>query len=226
MNQNILTYDRNVKCEVKSKRNGKNKYLFIKRIFDILLSSISLVFFSPTFLLLTLLIPLIDKVAPYYVTNRIGKNGKVIKMIKFRTMVPDADNLNSYFSNEELEKFKINYKLENDKRITMLGKYLRKTSLDELPQLINVFIGEMSIVGPRPIIKNETSKYGDDLRILLSIKPGLTGYWQAYGRNNISYLDGKRQSMELFYVRNCNFVLDIKIFFKTFSAVITQRGAC
>lgn len=222
MEQNLLALQRDI---IEVENVDKRAYFLIKRVFDILVSSVSLLVLLPFMIVLTLLIVLIDRIPPLYAMDRIGKGGQTIKIFKFRTMVKDADNLHKYFNDDELKKYYVNYKLENDKRITRLGKFLRKTSLDELPQLINILIGTMSLVGPRPIVEKEKSKYGQNFELLVSVKPGLTGYWQAYGRNRISYNNGKRQNMELKYVENCNFAMDIKIIFKTFSAVLKCDGA-
>ena len=126
--------------------------------------------------------------------------------------------------NEEARKeFEENQKLQHDPRITKLGNFLRKTSLDELPQMINILKGEMSFVGPRPVVDGEIEKYGKNKNKLLSVKPGLTGYWQVNGRSNTTYED--RMNMELYYVDNCSLWLDIKIFLKTFVAVFEKKGA-
>lgn len=210
---------------VETECNTKTIYFALKRGFDFLFSLCTLVILSPFMLIISLLIVLIDRIPPFYSMERYGIDGQIIKIFKFRTMVIDSDNLNKYFTEKELKEYYLNYKLENDKRITKLGRVLRKTSLDELPQLLNILIGSMSFVGPRPIVEKEKEKYGQDFSMLVSVKPGLTGYWQAYGRNKISYDDGKRQAMELKYVENCNMLFDIKIIFKTVLAVIKCDGA-
>ena len=126
--------------------------------------------------------------------------------------------------NEEIRKeFEENHKLQHDPRITKLGNFLRKTSLDELPQMLNILKGEMSFVGPRPVVKDEIEKYGSYKDKFLSVKPGLTGYWQANGRSNTTYEE--RMNMELYYADNCSLWLDTKIFFKTFIAVFKKEGA-
>ncbi|MCD7893365.1 MAG: sugar transferase [Erysipelotrichaceae bacterium] len=116
-----------------------------------------------------------------------------------------------------------NFKLENDPRITKVGNILRKTSLDELPQILNIFLGNMSIIGPRPVIDEEVELYGKDKDKFLSVKPGLTGYWAANGRSSTTYEE--RMEMELYYVENCSIWLDIKIFFKTIISVLKREGA-
>ena len=126
---------------------------------------------------------------------------------------------------EQLEQYVKEFKIDNDPRITKIGGFLRKTSLDELPQLINILKGELSIVGPRPIVEKETEIYGSDIAKLLSVKPGLTGYWQAYARNNATYESGERQRMEMYYVEHCSLWLDIKILCRTVFSVIRKDGA-
>ena len=118
------------------------------------------------------------------------------------------------------------FKIDNDPRITKMGKFLRVTSLDELPQLWDIFVGKLSVVGPRPLVKNEIELYySDSKELFLSCKPGLTGYWQAYARNDATYESGERQKMELYYVNNRSLWLDIKILFKTVFSVLSRKGA-
>ena len=200
----------------------KNFYLFIKRYFDILISIIGIIILIPIAFIIKIIFLLNkDYNSILYKQNRIGKNGKIIKIYKFRTMIPDAENYK--FTDIQKKEFLENYKLENDPRITKIGNFLRKTSLDELPQFINIFKGEMSLVGPRPVILNELEKYGDMKKLFLSITPGLTGYWQANGRSNTTY--DERIKMELYYINNCSLLLDIKIIFKTIIVVLKKEGA-
>ena len=139
-------------------------------------------------------------------------------------MKMNADDLESHFTKEQLEIFKSEFKIEDDPRINKVCKFLRKTSLDELPQLLNILQGNLSIVGPRPVVEEELENYGDLTDKFLSVKPGLTGYWQAYVRNDANYASGKRQKMELYYVDNRSFWFDIKIIFKTVSSVFQKTG--
>ncbi|MBQ1412689.1 MAG: sugar transferase [Clostridia bacterium] len=162
--------------------------------------------------------------AVIYSHDRIGLHGVPFKMFKFRNM-REGVNLEDVVSEEELEDYYKEYKLQNDPRITRIGGFLRKTSLDELPQLINILKGDMSFIGPRPVTYEETLFYGENRDELLSVKPGLTGYWQAYARNSVSYSNEKRQEMELYYVRNQSLRLDIKIFFKTIETVLLRKNA-
>ena len=162
----------------------------------------------------------------FYSQLRYGKNGKMFRLYKFRSMCKNADEkLKKYLEeNEDAKKeFEESQKLTNDPRITKLGKFLRKTSIDELPQSINILLGQMSFVGPRPVIKDEVERYGKNKDKFLSVKPGLTGYWQVNGRSNINYEE--RMNLELYYVDNQSLLLDIKIFFKTFGTVLKHEGA-
>lgn len=200
----------------------KNFYFFIKRYFDILISIFGIIILIPIAFIVKI-IYLINKDynSIIYKQNRIGKNGKIIKIYKIRTMIPNAESYK--FTDMQKKEFLENYKLENDPRITKIGSFLRKTSLDELPQFINILKGEMSLVGPRPVVLNELEKYGDMKKLFLSITPGLTGYWQANGRSNITY--NERIKMELYYINNFSLLLDIKIIFKTIIVVLKKEGA-
>lgn len=200
-------------------------YLFIKRIIDIVVSVVALIAFSPVFLILAILVIADDGGNPFYGHTRVGKNGKRITVYKFRSMRKDAGDLEKLLTPEQLAQYQREFKIDNDPRITKVGNFLRKTSLDELPQLINILKGDISIVGPRPIVEKETAIYGDDIAKLLSVKPGLTGYWQAYARNNATYASGERQKMEMYYVDNQSLWLDIKILFKTVESVLKREGA-
>lgn len=201
--------------------NIYNKY--IKRVIDIVLSFIALVLLSPIFLIIAICIKVESKGPVFFVHKRVGKNGKIIRMYKFRTMVPNAEELIKQFTPEQMKEFKENFKLENDPRITKVGKILRKTSLDELPQLVNILKGDLSIIGPRPVIGEELEKYGGNKEKFLSVTPGLTGYWAANGRSSTSYEE--RMKMELYYVDNISWKLDLKIFFKTILSVLKKEGA-
>lgn len=202
----------------------KNKiYFFIKRTFDIILSSIGLIAVLPIFLIISIAIKVDSKGPIFFTHSRVGKDGKPIKIYKFRTMCQNAQNMTNIFSQEQLKEYKENYKLEDDPRLTKFGKKLRQTSLDELPQIFNILKGDLSIIGPRPIVLEELEKYGESKTKLLSVKPGLTGYWQVNGRSITTYQE--RMQMELYYVDNMSILLDTKIFFETFIAVIKKRGA-
>ena len=195
----------------------------IKRLFDIIVSFLGLLILSPLFLLLTILIKCDSKGPVFFIQKRVGRNGKKFGIFKFRTMRINAEELIASFTPEQLKEWKENFKLKNDPRITRVGKFLRNTSLDELPQLINIFIGNMSLVGPRPIVEEELEWYGEKKNVLLSVRPGLTGWWATNGRSEVSYPE--RCDYELYYVYNCSLLLDVKILFKTFSAVFSRKGA-
>lgn len=203
--------------------SNKKIYKTFKRIMDFILSLIALIILLPFFVAIGIAIKIETKGKVFFKHTRIGKNGKVIKIYKFRTMVENAEDLIKEFTPEQMKEYRENYKLTNDPRITKVGKFLRKTSLDELPQLINIIKGELSIIGPRPVVQEELEKYGSNAQKFLSVTPGLTGYWAANGRSSTTYEE--RMKMELFYIDNISFLMDVKIFFKTIEAVIKKEGA-
>ena len=202
----------------------KPVYSFIKRALDIFFSVLALILLLPFFLIVAIWIKVDDpKGSVFFSHKRVGKNGKVISILKFRTMVENAEELIKSFTPEQKAEFEANFKLENDPRITKVGNILRKTSLDELPQLLNIIKGDLSIVGPRPITEAETEFFGNYKDLLLSVKPGLTGFWAANGRSNITYR--RRRAMEIYYVKNRSLLLDTKIIFKTALSVLKREGA-
>jgi lipopolysaccharide/colanic/teichoic acid biosynthesis glycosyltransferase len=207
------------------KVNASLGYRFIKRLGDIVFSLIMIVVLSPLLLILMLLVFLGDGGNPFYAHKRIGYKGERIRVYKFRSMRQDAGDLKKLLTPEQLEQYRREFKIDDDPRITKIGNVLRKTSLDELPQLFNILGGSLSLVGPRPIVEKETQIYGDQIGKLLSVKPGLTGYWQAYARNNATYESGERQEMEMYYVDHCGVWMDIKILFKTVGSVLKKEGA-
>ncbi|WP_428047596.1 sugar transferase [Candidatus Proelusimicrobium excrementi] len=201
-------------------------YSKIKRILDILLSIILLILLSPCLIIISIKIKLDNDGPILFKQERLGKNGKTITIYKFRTMVPDADKkLFELLERDEeaREEYRINKKLKDDPRITKIGKILRKTSLDEFPQFINVLKGEMSLVGPRAVIDGEIELFGEHKEEVLSVKPGVTGYWAANGRSDTSYEE--RVEMETFYANNISIPLDIEILFKTVVSVVKKEGA-
>ena len=202
---------------------NKPVYDFVKRFADIICSAIGIILLSPFFIIISIAIKATSKGPVIFVHNRVGKNGKKIGIYKFRSMVMNAEELIEKFTPEQKEEFKKNFKLKNDPRITKIGKFLRKTSLDELPQLFNILKGDLSIVGPRPIMEVETKIYGEYKDMLLSIKPGLTGFWAANGRSDTSYK--RRRAMEIYYVKKRSLLFDIKIIFKTVISVFKGDGA-
>lgn len=201
----------------------KPVYDFFKRIFDIVCSLVALIILSPVFLIMAILVKTTSEGPAFFAHKRVGKNGKEIKIYKFRSMVTNAEELIKQFTPEQKAEYEKNFKLENDPRITKVGKFMRKTSLDELPQLLNILKGDISIVGPRPVTEVETEIYGNYRDMLLSVKPGLTGFWAANGRSDTTYT--RRRAMEIYYVKNRSLWLDIKIIFKTFASVFKGEGA-
>lgn len=198
-------------------------YRGIKRIMNLLCSFVGVIVLSPFFLIISLLIKGTSKGPVFFIHERVGLNGKKFKLIKFRTMVNNAEEMIASFSPEQKKEWEENYKLKDDPRITKIGKFLRRTSLDELPQLINILKGDMSIVGPRPVVDEELDWYGDKKDKLLSVKPGLTGWWAVNGRSNVPYPE--RCDLELYYVDHISFALDAIIILKTLGAIIKKDGA-
>ncbi|WP_422388396.1 sugar transferase [Clostridium baratii] len=208
---------------MKIKDSDKKVYNFFKRAFDLISSSIALIVFSPIFLIVAIAIKLDSEGDIVFGHTRIGRDGKLIKVYKFRTMVKNAKEVFENFTEEQKQEYYTNFKLDNDPRITRVGNFLRKTSLDELPQLLNIIKGDMSVVGPRPIVEKEIEKYGVYAKKMFSVTPGLTGYWQANGRSDTSY--DERVQMDMYYVDNRSFLMDMKIIFKTVISVIKKKGA-
>ena len=198
-------------------------YHIIKRAFDIIFSLVLIVVLSPLFIIISLLVLMGSRGNPFFAHYRIGKNGKVMYIYKFRTMVPNAENMIKDFTPEQKKEWEENFKLKNDPRITKIGKFLRATSLDELPQLFNILKGEMSFVGPRPIIESELEWYGKDKDKFLSVTPGLTGWWASHGRSRIKYPE--RCELELYYVDHASVRLDLKILIMTVFSVFRRSGA-
>ena len=196
-----------------------------KRVGDIIFSTLGIILTLPITIITAIAIKLEDGGPILYTSYRVGQFGKQFKMYKFRSMKVNADKLEDTLTSEELEEYRAEYKIRNDKRVTKVGRFIRKYSIDELPQLFNILKGELSFIGPRPVLDEETRLYGDKRELLLSVRPGLTGYWQAYGRNNVTYESGERQAMELYYIENFSWWFNVKIFFRTIKAVITAEGA-
>ena len=205
---------------------GNSIYKFVKRAFDFIVALAAIVAISPLLLIISAIVYLGDPGPVIYGQLRIGKNGKAFKMWKFRSMYKNADKMIDQLTDEQRQQYITEFKIDNDPRITPVGNFLRKTSLDELPQLFNVLCNDMSLVGPRPLIESEIQTYYADMfDTLLSVKPGVTGYWQAYARNNAMYQSGQRQQMEMYYVNHASIMLDIKILFRTVVSVLRKDGA-
>lgn len=202
-------------------------YLAIKRACDIIVSGLALVVLVPTvFLVMAIIYRFGENKGPMiYKQRRIGKNGKPFKIWKFRSMVVNADK--KLKANPELYRKYIanSYKLpaEEDPRITEFGRFIRKTSIDELPQFVNIFKGDMSLVGPRPVVEPELKEYGDQVEKLLSMTPGAMGWWQASGRSNIEYPE--RCEVELYYIDHASLGFDLKIIFLNIVSIFKHTGA-
>lgn len=201
-------------------------FLFTKRLIDIFGALLGIILVSPIFILISFLYLYGDNKGPvFFGQYRVGRYGKMFKMYKFRSMIVNAEEVLKSDKVLYGKYIQNNYKLEpeEDPRITKIGQFLRKTSLDELPQLINVLKGDMSLVGPRPVIKEEIKEYNPRLSDFLSVKPGVTGYWQICGRSDIGYPE--RAELEFYYIDNLGFKLDVKIIFHTILLVLTRKGA-
>lgn len=202
-------------------------YFTFKRIFDICCSLVGMIFLIPLLIIIKIAYMCSgDFHSVLYSQERIGKDGKVFRLHKFRTMVPNAEKiLQDWLKNnpEKRNEYYRERKIDKDPRITKVGNILRKTSLDEFPQFLNVFVGDMSLIGPRPVVFDEVENYGKNKEKFLSVRPGLTGYWASNGRSNISYKE--RMKMELFYVDHCCIRLDLQIIWDTIITVIKRDGA-
>ena len=200
----------------------KRVYCFFKRLMDIICSLIGIIALIPVFFMVALAIKIESRGPIVFVQKRVGKDGKTFGIYKFRSMVANAEELKDklYDKNEMNGPM---FKMKKDPRITKVGKFIRKTSIDELPQLINVLRGEMSLVGPRPSIPNEVRKFDDWMLQRLSVTPGLTCYWQVSGRNDIEFRDWMK--LDIKYVEERSIVVDIKLIFKTFFVLFGDEHA-
>lgn len=202
-------------------------YLFVKRCFDIVCGLIGVVCFVPLIVIVKIVnICNKDFDSIFYFQKRIGKDGKEFKLYKFRSMVVNADEiLEQTLKNDKkiAEEWKKYQKFENDPRITKIGNILRKTSLDEVPQFINILKGDMTMIGPRPLVPGELDSHNGNHEIYESVRPGITGWWACNGRSATTYEE--RLDLEYYYVKNRSLWLDIKCVFKTISAVICKKGA-
>lgn len=198
----------------------------LKIFFEIILTVISIVIFSPVLCIIALLIYLDSKGPIIYDGKRVGQGEKEFKCYKFRSMYVNGEEILANYlqnNNDKLQEWQIFHKLNDDPRVTLVGKFLRKTSLDELPQIFNVLMGHMSLVGPRPYLKNEIKEMGEAKNIILLAKPGITGYWQVNGRSDVSFEE--RVKMDCWYVKNWSLWIDLLIIFKTIKVVINKTGA-
>ena len=208
------------------KSYAKTDYLVVKRGFDVLFALIGILLMMPLAIIIKVSYIITgDFASIFYKQLRIGKNGKLIKIYKFRSMIKGADVvLEKLLKQKEYkEQWEKNQKLDNDPRITPIGKIIRKLSLDEMPQFINVLRGDMSLIGPRPLVPGELDAHNGDHKLYESVRPGITGWWACNGRSITSY--DERLQLEYYYVKNISFKLDIECVFKTIKAVIKREGA-
>jgi exopolysaccharide biosynthesis polyprenyl glycosylphosphotransferase len=200
----------------------RGEYYFFKRTMDILCSLVGLIILTPLFLIVGTLIKLESKGPIIFSQERIGKDGSVFKMHKFRSMIVNAEELKAKLHHKN-EMSGPMFKMKDDPRVTKIGKFIRKTSIDELPQLFNVLKGDMSLVGPRPSLPKEVMKFDDWMKTRLEVKPGLTCYWQVSGRNDIDFEDWMK--LDIRYVRERSTLVDIKLIFKTFFVLFGDKHA-
>lgn len=202
--------------------SAQKLYLPFKRVLDIVLSIIALIICSPLFLIVAIAIKIDSKGPVFYHRECVGKNGKSFPMHKFRSMVSNAERmLNNVQAFNEMDGPV--FKMKNDPRITRIGRIIRKFSIDELPQFVNVFLGQMSIVGPRPNTVEEVSKYTISQQRRLIVTPGITCYWQVSGRNELTF--SQWVTMDMKYIESISLLTDIKILIKTIPAVLSSKGA-
>lgn len=207
-------------------RFGYFWYRFWKRAFDLVASGLFLLVFSWLYLILAIAVKCSDGGPVLYRHPRVGKGGKPLMLPKFRSMRVDADKLENMLTPEQYQQYMAEFKLDKDPRITKVGNFLRKTSLDEFPNVWLIFTGKLSVVGPRPLMREEIdTKFGAAGDKLLSVKPGMIGWWACNGRSLRTYETGDRQKLELYYVDHCSLGLDFKIIFKTLVGVIKRTGA-
>lgn len=200
-------------------------YNTIKRGVDIAGAAALMAVSLPVWAAVSLAIKTESRGPVIFAHERTGLGGRIFSVYKFRSMNEGAEDIEASLNDEEIERYYREFRLDNDPRVTKVGRYLRKTYLDELPQAINILTGSMSLVGPRPVTKEELDYYSEsEKKELLSVKPGLTGYWQVFGKRKATYQNGKRQQMELFYVRNASLLLDLIILLRTPAVVIRGKG--
>ena len=200
-------------------------YTAVKRAFDVIFSACVVVVLVVPAAVLAAVISLESPGAPIFWQRRIGQGGKEIRVLKFRSMYRDASSApEKYLTEDQLMEWCREQKIEDDPRVTPIGRFIRRTSIDELPQFVNVLLGDMSVVGPRPVTLAETYEYGSDRDEVLSVRPGITGLWQVSARNDATWESGERQKLELDYVRNRSVCLDLRILLGTVGAVFKGTG--
>ena len=204
---------------------GGMAYHVVKRVFDLCFSAVATALcLVPGAIICAAIVIDSPGASPIFAQKRVGQNGKPLYMYKFRSMYADAhSHPERYLSPEQMQQWLREQKVDNDPRVTHVGRFLRKTSLDELPQFLNVLKGELSVIGPRPVTEEETYEYGTARDLVLSIKPGITGWWQVCARNEATWESGDRQALEVFYARHASLPLDLRIFARTFKAMMSGR---
>ena len=216
-----LNLDNN-RIMLEKKKLSRNTYEFLKRLMDIICSMSALIVLAPILIVVAILIKIESKGPVIFSQERVGINNKKFKMYKFRSMVVNAEDMKEKLEKQNERKGPM-FKIKNDPRITKIGRFIRKTSIDELPQLINILKGEMSIVGPRPSLPKEVIQFEPWMLERLKVKPGLTCYWQVQGRDHIEFEDWMR--LDVKYVKDRNFLLDIKLIFRTFFVFLGDQNA-
>ncbi len=210
---------------VPAPRPGGAGYRFLKRAFDVCFSAGVCAVLAIPVAALCAAICIDSPGAPFFRQERVGRGGRRIYIWKLRSMVPDAhSNPGRYMTTEQLETWRREQKLDDDPRVTRVGRLLRRTSLDELPQFINVLTGDLSVIGPRPVTLEETYEFGNGRDEFLSCRPGITGWWQVTERNDATWENGRRQLLEIFYVRHASLALDLRIFVRTFKTMFVERS--
>lgn len=207
---------------LEKKKLSRNTYEFLKRLMDIICSMSALIVLAPILIVVAILIKIESKGPVIFSQERVGINNKKFKMYKFRSMVVNAEDMKEKLEKQNERKGPM-FKIKNDPRVTTIGRFIRKTSIDELPQLINILKGEMSIVGPRPSLPKEVIQFEPWMLERLKVKPGLTCYWQVQGRDHIEFEDWMR--LDVKYVKDRNFLLDVKLIFKTFFVFLGDQNA-
>ena len=203
---------------------GGKGYLAVKRVFDVVFSAGVCLVLAVPMAVVCLAIRLESPGNPIFKQKRVGQNGDPLNIYKLRTMYADAhEHPEKYLDATQLAQWKREQKVDDDPRVTKIGRLLRRTSLDELPQFLNVLKGELSVIGPRPVTEEETLEYGDARDLVLSVKPGITGWWQVMARNDATWESGQRQALEVFYCRHASLAMDLRVFVKTFKAMRSGR---
>ena len=194
-----------------------------KRVFDVVVSLLALVGTAIITVPVAIAIKVTDRGPIFYTQTRVGRRGKPFKMIKFRSMVVNADKMKSELAEQTGQKGRFIFKMKNDPRVTTVGRFIRKFSIDEFPQFLNVLRGDMSVVGPRPPLPEEVAQYNQTYATRMLVKPGITGPWQVSGRSNLS--EEESEALDVTYVQNWSMLGDVVLLFRTVGAVVTYKGA-